>query len=600
MKAKIIVPIVLLAMLAVLAWSGARFLSHSFAQAEKRETSRRVQLVQRALVQSGIARAGKSTPLFGRTFRAGEIARIEQSTATTIKSQSPQTRPRGNGFALVDARGKTLVWVRVESPSALGDLPQQVLTLGVLATLFASILILGCSALLVQTHVLPVAPQNEDAAMQGALELARKERRESEELFRQMAIVGSDVLYIMNPESGGMDWHGQIDLMLGYAHGSFPRTIEAWAEHIHPEEAPRVIALYSESCRLREPFSIEYRMRHRNGKYRDWSHRGKPMNAPEGMRVIGACSDVSERKRAERRLKASENRLARLVETVAEGIVICDREGVITFANPAAELVFGANVNEIVGRRYADAKWQIARSDGATLLESELPPSLVAQGEGSIHDIEHSITHSSGRVVIVSVNAAVLRDENEEISGCVLSLADVTGRKALEDRLSFQAFHDPLTKLPNRALFTDRLEHALIRATRSKTCVAVFFIDLDNFKKTNDTLGHDAGDVLLKTTAQRISASLRGGDTAARLGGDEFTILLENITEHAQVKIVADRVLQALLAPVEIGENTVLAPPSIGIALSAAGDTPETVMKNADAAMYEAKANGKARYEFHN
>ncbi|HEX8832964.1 MAG TPA: GGDEF domain-containing protein, partial [Abditibacteriaceae bacterium] len=195
--------------------------------------------------------------------------------------------------------------------------------------------------------------------------------------------------------------------------------------------------------------------------------------------------------------------------------------------------------------------------------------------------------------------AAPLRDAAGGITGSVLSVTDITGRKALEDRLSFQAFHDPLTKLPNRALFTDRLEHALIRAERSKTYVTVFFIDLDNFKKTNDTLGHDAGDDLLKATSERILDSIRAGDTAARLGGDEFTIMLDNITELDQALVVANRVLQALLQPVTLKGQEVYAPPSIGVAMGTWQQTPDEVMKNADAAMYTAKKNGKARYEIY-
>jgi diguanylate cyclase (GGDEF)-like protein len=161
----------------------------------------------------------------------------------------------------------------------------------------------------------------------------------------------------------------------------------------------------------------------------------------------------------------------------------------------------------------------------------------------------------------------------------------------------FQAFHDPLTKLPNRALFVDRLGHALVRCQRSKTMVAVFFIDLDNFKKTNDTLGHDAGDDLLIATAARVLDSIRSGDTGARLAGDEFTIMLDNITDIAQAMVVANRLLANMLEPVMLKGHEVYAPPSIGIALGNHEDTPDSIMKRADGMMYQAKKNGKARYE---
>jgi diguanylate cyclase (GGDEF)-like protein/PAS domain S-box-containing protein len=279
--------------------------------------------------------------------------------------------------------------------------------------------------------------------------------------------------------------------------------------------------------------------------------------------------------------------------------VLCDLNGQITFANRAAELLFSAARNDIIGQTYNGGKWKITDVKGEPLPENELPFERVLSSQESVSGIEHAVQQVSGKVVIVSVNAAPLKNEAGDLGGAVLSITDITTRKAFEDRLSFQAFHDPLTKLPNRALFLDRLGHAMIRAARAQTSVAVFFLDLDNFKKTNDTLGHDAGDELLKSTANRVLESLRSSDTAARLGGDEFTVLLENITELDQALVVADRMLQALLQPVAIKGENVYAPPSIGIAMSTLGCTPDDMMNWADAAMYQAKKNGKSRYEIY-
>jgi diguanylate cyclase (GGDEF)-like protein/PAS domain S-box-containing protein len=439
----------------------------------------------------------------------------------------------------------------------------------------------------------------EAARVRQELESIRVRLKENEESYRQMALNASDVLYAMYPEAGRIEWLGQIDLMLGYAHGSFPRTVEAWADSIHPEEAEKIIALYTRACDQGEEFQVEYRMRHRNGSYRDWSHRGKPVYGPHKklLKLVGACTDITEEKRAENRLRASEERLVRIVETVAEAIVMVDREGIVTFANPAAELVFGANRQDIVGRSYADARWKITQTDGTPFPVEELPYVRALSTQEAVYGIEHSVQHASGQIVVVSVNAAPLRGDDGEISGSILSLADITDRKANEDRLMFQAFHDPLTKLPNRALFVDRLGHALVRCRRSKTMVAVFFIDLDNFKKANDTLGHDAGDDLLIATAERVLASIRSGDTGARLAGDEFTIMLDNVTDISQALVVANRLLNNMLEPVMLKGHEVHAPPSIGVALGNHEDTPDSIMKRADGMMYQAKKNGKARYE---
>ncbi len=166
------------------------------------------------------------------------------------------------------------------------------------------------------------------------------------------------------------------------------------------------------------------------------------------------------------------------------------------------------------------------------------------------------------------------------------------------DELAHQAFHDPLTKLPNRVLFTDRLQHALARIRRREEAVAVLFIDLDLFKHINDSLGHDAGDQLLVAVSKRLEACLRPEDTIARLGGDEFTILLEDVVDSHEATRVADRIADTLRTPFLLAGREVTVTTSAGIALSAPGQTsPEELLRNADTAMYTAKRQGKNRYE---
>jgi diguanylate cyclase (GGDEF)-like protein len=168
------------------------------------------------------------------------------------------------------------------------------------------------------------------------------------------------------------------------------------------------------------------------------------------------------------------------------------------------------------------------------------------------------------------------------------------------DELARQAFHDPLTELPNRALFADRLEHALARLERHDQLIAVLLLDLDGFKEVNDSLGHDAGDRLLTAVSQRLRACVRPADSIARLGGDEFTILLEEITNLSEATRVAERIEDALRTPFELDGHEVRVTTSIGIALHSGGDIgPDELVRNADAAMYTAKRAGKARYEIH-
>jgi diguanylate cyclase (GGDEF)-like protein len=168
------------------------------------------------------------------------------------------------------------------------------------------------------------------------------------------------------------------------------------------------------------------------------------------------------------------------------------------------------------------------------------------------------------------------------------------------DELAHQAFHDPLTKLPNRVLFTDRLEHALARTQRREESVAVLFLDLDIFKHVNDTLGHEAGDQLLIAVAKRLESCLRPEDSIARLGGDEFTILLEDVADSGEAVRVADRIAETLRTPFLLEGKEVAVTTSVGIALSAPEQTsPVELLRNADAAMYEAKRQGKNRHELY-
>lgn len=215
---------------------------------------------------------------------------------------------------------------------------------------------------------------------------------------------------------------------------------------------------------------------------------------------------------------------------------------------------------------------------------------------GAEFAVEYRVRHADGAYHHVVSRAETERDGEGKASRMVGIIGDVTERKALEEQLAILAFHDPLTSLPNRALFMDRLEHTLARAERQEAKPAVLFLDLDNFKNVNDSLGHEAGDRVLVALAERLRACVRPGDTVARLGGDEFTVLLDRAGE-VEARRVAERILQGLGAPVTIDGRQFRLTPSIGVSLGGAGTRPADLLRNADAAMYEAKRAGKARYE---
>lgn len=217
---------------------------------------------------------------------------------------------------------------------------------------------------------------------------------------------------------------------------------------------------------------------------------------------------------------------------------------------------------------------------------------------GEPYSLDHRVCLPDGAERIVHEQGELLLDGAGRKTRMVGAVHDITARKALEGKLAHQAFHDPLTHLPNRAFFMDRLEACLARRDRRHARVAVLFLDLDRFKYINDSLGHETGDQLLRGVAERVKSCLRPEDTAARLGGDEFTVLIENVASRRYAVGVAERITEALRAPFELGGHELYITTSIGIVLGTPGsDCVADLVRDADVAMYRAKDRGKARYE---
>jgi diguanylate cyclase (GGDEF)-like protein/PAS domain S-box-containing protein len=281
--------------------------------------------------------------------------------------------------------------------------------------------------------------------------------------------------------------------------------------------------------------------------------------------------------------------LRALVQHASDLILVVDPEGRIKLVTGALDEVLGTAAEPHAGRLLGE----LAHPHDCALV-SGLVDATVAGGPGATERVGWRMCHADGRWVDLEVVATNLLHD-EHVGGLMLSCRDISASKAFEEQLRHQAFHDPLTQLPNRALLLDRIEQAIARERRT---IALLFVDLDDFKVVNDTLGHAAGDSLLTAVAARLRGCLRSADTAARLGGDEFALLLEEVGDASEAERVAHRVLDTLRRPFSLHGEPVHVTVSVGLVIAAAGTTSvDELLRRADFAMYAAKRNGKSRTE---
>jgi diguanylate cyclase (GGDEF)-like protein/PAS domain S-box-containing protein len=298
-------------------------------------------------------------------------------------------------------------------------------------------------------------------------------------------------------------------------------------------------------------------------------------------------------RQAQTALAMSERRFRDISEAAGEFLLEMDREGRLTFLSDRAKDVLEYEPGELLGLTLFDLTPPSESGHARLFLSEHL------RGQTGFRDFEVPVLTKSGLKVWLNVTAVPTFDAGGAFLGHRGAAMDITGRKRAEERLLHDAFYDELTDLPNRALFMDRLGHALKRANRAEdySC-AVIFLDLDRFKVVNDSLGHMVGDKLLKETARRLEKCVRSGDTVARLGGDEFVMLFEQTSDVETARAIADRIQKALSAPFMIEGSEIRCSASMGIALTSPNyERPEEVLRDADITMYRAKALGRARCE---
>jgi diguanylate cyclase (GGDEF)-like protein/PAS domain S-box-containing protein len=305
------------------------------------------------------------------------------------------------------------------------------------------------------------------------------------------------------------------------------------------------------------------------------------------VRMAGLVRETAQLS-AEVHRRRGEARLGALVRHSSDVITILDRDATVAYQSPSIEAILGYDADTLLGQRFATL---VSESDRTRFAQA-----VATVGEDP-QAFECSLEHRDGTVRHFEILLTNLIDE-EAVGGILLNARDVSERKAFEAELTHQAFHDTVTGLANRAMFTERVRQAIARGRREDGNLAVLFFDLDDFKTVNDSLGHAAGDDVLREVARRLDDSIRGADTAARFGGDEFAVLLEDVADSQDAADVAQRVLEMLSRPIEAGHREVSVGASIGISVALTGDPrgAEDLVRDADAAMYIAKRDGKGAY----
>ncbi|HXW33660.1 MAG TPA: EAL domain-containing protein [Acidimicrobiales bacterium] len=422
---------------------------------------------------------------------------------------------------------------------------------------------------------------------------ASEERRAEQRNATLAAIVESSEDAIMAATLDGTitAWNAGAERLLGY---KAEEILGRSGLVLVPEEDLEAQwERYSELASGNSAEHFETRRRTKDGRVIPVSLTLSLVRSSDGtiVGVSGIARDITVLKEMKEALARSERRFRAMVQGGHDVVLLSEESHLVTYASPSIERVLGVCSEDVVGGQTVDMVHPDDRDVVARYAEA------AASRPGHHAPINVRMCRSNGTEIHVELTATNLLDD-PDVGGIVYNFTDVSHRVEAEEALRHQALHDALTDLPNRALFLDRLRSAVRRSARDASRVAVLLVDVDNFKVINDSLGHSAGDHLLKAVASRISGALREVDTVARFGGDEFVILCEQLGSDQEALLVTRRVLEEISRPVSVrGEDRVVTA-SIGLSTLAGGsDDPERLLRDADAAMYTAKAKGRARYE---
>lgn len=391
--------------------------------------------------------------------------------------------------------------------------------------------------------------------------------------------------------------------LTGYSSEDLLGNLSVYQNLAHPDDRPKIDNVVAQALAQQQPYVVEYRIYIKTGEMKWFWEKGQGVFDAAGnvIGVEGFITDITDLKSADimqsrliNALRQAEESYRSIFENAIEGIFQTTPNGNYIRVNPALANIYGYpsaqdlinSLTNIEQQLYKDPQ---RRQEFRDLLQEY---DLVA-------DFESEVYRHDGSLIWISENARAVRDDLGKLLYYEGTVQDITDRKRDKEQLQKQALYDPLTGLPNRALFHRRLSQALEKLRLSPTYkFAVLYIDLDRFKAVNDSLGHGVGDLLLQAISRLLENCVRDGDTVARLGGDEFTILLEGIKDISYATQIAERIHYSLRSPFDLEGNEVLSGASIGIIMSSeVTESPDALLRDADTALYRAKAMGKGRYE---
>ncbi len=416
----------------------------------------------------------------------------------------------------------------------------------------------------------------------------------------ELALLGYNAgVYEWNMLDNSAYYSPQWKEMMGYDKDhELPAILSTWKDRVHPDDIEAILLNIQTTLDAKKEYiETTHRLKHANGQWIWILGRGiiqYNQNA-KASRMVGIHTDISEQKATQ--LKVDQQ--AQILEHIHESVISTDLKGNIRSWNRGSEVLLGYKPDEMIGKHITSLYLE---EDHESLRENI--DILMQKGKCKT---EIRLVKKSKKVIFADLSLSLLKDEKGKPIGMIGYSQDVTEQKKAEEKLReqqdllyYQAHHDHLTGLPNRILFNDRLEQGIQKASRKQTKLALLYIDLDDFKEINDSLGHDVGDKVLQAIAEEFKTCIRKIDTLARLGGDEFMIILEDLKKEEDASLLAQKILNISKEPIKVGKHTLHVSASIGISLYPLDTTNILdLLQYADIAMYKAKTKGRNNFQFY-